>query len=262
MNLFYREVGNGRPFVILHGLLGCSDYWLPVTKYFLNKYQFKFIIPDLRNHGQSEKSENFSIDDLAEDIIDLIKNYNTEDIIILGHSLGGKIIYNLISKFNLKFNSIIIVDISNKNYQQKYDFENLLNFISNIDLSKFNNRQDIDIYLEKSNLKIDDKQIINKNITQKNRQYIWKINPQAIKNNYKEILKKNEFDEKISTPTLLLKGENSDYISKEDIELMKKNFTNLTFTEVSNSGHWIHTDNFEEFCFKIEEFINNQKLLV
>ena len=49
MKLFYRESGEGRPLVILHGLFGSSDNWMSVTKELALKY--KVYVLDARNHG-------------------------------------------------------------------------------------------------------------------------------------------------------------------------------------------------------------------
>ena len=51
MQLFYREKGidTHPPLIILHGLWGASDNWLPVAD--LLSHRFHVILPDLRNHG-------------------------------------------------------------------------------------------------------------------------------------------------------------------------------------------------------------------
>ena len=49
MDLFYREFGEGRPLIILHGLMGSSDNWVTHGKE-LAKH-FHVFIPDQRNHA-------------------------------------------------------------------------------------------------------------------------------------------------------------------------------------------------------------------
>ena len=41
MNLFFREIGEGDPIVILHGLFGSSDNWLSIAKALYNVNQAK-----------------------------------------------------------------------------------------------------------------------------------------------------------------------------------------------------------------------------
>ena len=59
MQLFYREKGidTHPPLIILHGLWGASDNWLPVAD--LLSHRFHVILPDLRNHGCTPHSSLF-----------------------------------------------------------------------------------------------------------------------------------------------------------------------------------------------------------
>lgn len=73
MKLFYREYGTaGRPLIILHGLLGSSDNWLPQASMLSDEYHV-FVV-DQRNHGQSPHSDDFSYDHLANDLRGLFRN--------------------------------------------------------------------------------------------------------------------------------------------------------------------------------------------
>ena len=71
MQLFYRTFGEGKPLIILHGLLGMSDNWIMPAKE-LSK-NFKVILPDLRNHGNSPHSDDFNLQVMEDDIVELIQ---------------------------------------------------------------------------------------------------------------------------------------------------------------------------------------------
>ena len=49
--LHYRELGEGSPLIILHGLFGASDNWLTLGRRFAENHKVYLI--DQRNHGQS-----------------------------------------------------------------------------------------------------------------------------------------------------------------------------------------------------------------
>ena len=55
MKLFFRTIGEGTPLIILHGLWGASENWLPIAHLLEDKFQV--ILPDVRNHGQSPHDE-------------------------------------------------------------------------------------------------------------------------------------------------------------------------------------------------------------
>ena len=88
MRLFFREFGAGRPFVILHGLFGISDNWVTMGRKLADEY--RVLIPDLRNHGQSPHSPVFDFPALEDDLLEFIETHELGPVTLLGHSLGGK----------------------------------------------------------------------------------------------------------------------------------------------------------------------------
>jgi len=83
MKLHFRELGKGQPLIILHGLFGFSDNWQTHAKKLADYY--RVILVDLRNHGHSPWSEEFSYDLMSEDLNELILENNLLNPIIIGH---------------------------------------------------------------------------------------------------------------------------------------------------------------------------------
>ncbi|MFR7810639.1 MAG: alpha/beta fold hydrolase [Butyricimonas faecihominis] len=71
MKLFFRTIGEGTPLIILHGLWGASENWLPIAHLLEDKFQV--ILPDVRNHGQSPHDEAMNYEVMSNDVIELIK---------------------------------------------------------------------------------------------------------------------------------------------------------------------------------------------
>ena len=61
--------------------------------------------------------------------------------------------------------------------------------------------------------------------------------------------------ERIETPTLLLKGEQSDLVSPETLKRMEETMPELEFVEVENTGHMIPQDVPEEFERLVRGFL-------
>ena len=66
MKLFFRQSGQGRPLIILHGLFGSSDNWFSLAKVFAE--HFTVYLVDQRNHGQSPQSDDFDYQLLLNEI--------------------------------------------------------------------------------------------------------------------------------------------------------------------------------------------------
>ena len=97
MKLFFRTIGEGTPLIILHGLWGASENWLPIAHLLEDKFQV--ILPDVRNHGQSPHDEAMNYEVMSNDIIELIEDLKLPvRPHIAGHSMGGKIVMALLLK--------------------------------------------------------------------------------------------------------------------------------------------------------------------
>ena len=90
MTLHSQILGSGKPFVILHGFLGMSDNWKTLgTRWAEAGYEVHLL--DQRNHGRSFHSDEFSYELMSEDLKNYCEEHSLKEIILLGHSMGGKV---------------------------------------------------------------------------------------------------------------------------------------------------------------------------
>ena len=59
----------------------------------------------------------------------------------------------------------------------------------------------------------------------------------------------------VKVPTLVLRGENSDFLSREVMDEMAQRNSNITAFEISQASHYIHDDNFDEFMTRLTPFL-------
>ena len=90
IDMFYTVRGSGRPVYLLHGLALDHSIWLEMADYYADQAQF--IIPDLRGHGCTPLGNaDASLEQLANDVIQLADHLGHQKFILAGHSLGGYI---------------------------------------------------------------------------------------------------------------------------------------------------------------------------
>ena len=95
VKLAYREMGEGRPVVLIHGYFSTAKVnWL---KYGhaekIAARGFRVIMPDLRSHGDSAKPHDdaaYPKDVLVDDGLALIDHLGLTDYDLGGYSLGGR----------------------------------------------------------------------------------------------------------------------------------------------------------------------------
>ena len=84
----YIEKGEGRPIIILHGLMGGLSNFHGVFKYFPSK-NYKVIIPELPVDSTPILKTNVAT--FSKFIFDFIEFKKLKDVVLLGNSLGGHV---------------------------------------------------------------------------------------------------------------------------------------------------------------------------
>jgi len=255
VKLFYRNFGSGQTLIVLHGLFGISDNWIPFGK-LMAKKNFNVFIPDLRNHGQSPHCDTFNYQSMLHDLVDFIDDNKIKNPIILGHSMGGKIAIHYALENPSKVSKLIIVDVSMRNYSKKPHHIALANAMLSIDFSIAKTRKDIEKQLLPD---ISDKRIRNflmKNIKRKTKDsYDWKINMESIYNNIDRVYEGIETEGIFNGPTIFIRGGISTYVSEEDYPEIKRHFPNSKIYTIENASHWVQVDAPEQFISIIDGFL-------
>ena len=138
MVLHSKIVGEGTPFLILHGFLGMGDNWKTLALRF-SKLGYQLHLIDQRNHGRSFHSPVFNYEVMASDLEAYCEFHQLENVILLGHSMGGKSSMLFASLYPHRLQKLIVADIAPRFYPVHHDvilqglsYQNLLNFISKI----------------------------------------------------------------------------------------------------------------------------------
>jgi pimeloyl-ACP methyl ester carboxylesterase len=102
VELAWRELGDGRPMVLLHGLMGSGTLMAshgPARA--IAAHGYRVILPDLRGHGDSGRPHDpacYPPDVLADDGLALIDHLGLDDYHLAGYSLGGKVVLRLLAR--------------------------------------------------------------------------------------------------------------------------------------------------------------------
>ena len=104
--IYVDDFGDGFPLVLVHGYLGSSEMW-KFQKDYLSKY-FRVITPALPGFGESHdiKSLN-SINLMAKNILKLVDKKKIDKFNLLGHSMGGMIVQEIVRISGDRINKLI-----------------------------------------------------------------------------------------------------------------------------------------------------------
>ncbi|TNF24647.1 MAG: alpha/beta fold hydrolase, partial [Bacteroidetes bacterium] len=109
MKLNFKEYGEGKPLVILHGLFGSLDNWFSLAKAFADKHHVYLI--DQRNHGQSPHTDSHTYEEMAEDLFRFFSEHHLKNAVLIGHSMGGKTAMTFAAEHGHLLEKMVVVDM-------------------------------------------------------------------------------------------------------------------------------------------------------
>jgi pimeloyl-ACP methyl ester carboxylesterase len=252
MKLFFRQQGQGKPLIILHGLLGSSDNWHSLGKVFAEKYSVYLV--DQRNHGQSPHSSEFNYKVLTEDLEKFIAENKIEKPHIIGHSMGGKTAMNFAVKNPGQVDKLIVADIVPKYYVVRHD--RLIEGMKAIPLDEITSRSEAEVALSGYEPDPAVRQFLLKNLARDNEgKFVWKVNLPVIDEHLQEIGEAMVYQGTFNGTTLFITGDRSNYFKSSDEVLIKKIFPKAEFASL-DTGHWVQAEKPMEFAKLVLEFLN------
>jgi len=253
MNLHFEAVGEGRPLIILHGLLGSADNWRSMSRRLGAHYQVFAV--DLRNHGRSPHSDIFDYDVMVADLREFVEQQALTRIMLLGHSIGGKVAMQFAIDYSEQVDRLVIVDIGPKPYEPSQRY--ILEALRSLDLTRCKSFADVDAALAAEVSGESLRQFLLKNLARdENGRLRWKVHLEAIDRNYDKLARGLAPGRTFDKPTLFIRGGRSNYIEDDDALLIRQIFPRAEIATLPEAGHWVHVDTPEEFFQTVLNFLN------
>lgn len=110
VTLVYDYAGSGKfSYVLIHGV-GANRRFFSAVFDHLAKHA-RVLNPDLRGHGESDKPEQpYTMETYADDLDFLVKELKLDNIIVIGHSMGGNIALEFASRHPELIRGLVLLD--------------------------------------------------------------------------------------------------------------------------------------------------------
>lgn len=240
--------------LILHGLFGSLDNWMTLGKRLSEHYEVWLI--DQRNHGRSPHSDKMSYEIMAEDLHEFIQQHQLSDVVVLGHSLGGKTAMQHSMKYSDEISKLVVADMAPRAYE--HDFDEILEGLKAVKPSSISSRKDAEQKLGKHINNWGICQFLLKNLNRKKDEtYEWRFNLAVLEREMQNIRTWEINGAPMEKPTLFIKGENSNYISDKDGIQIKELFPNSKIEGIEGAGHWLHAEKPDEFYSLLKDFMES-----
>lgn len=250
LTINYMQSGEGQDVLLLHGWGGSIQTMLPIFN--ILKEHFRVTVLDLPGFGESSLPDKvFNSFDYAEVIKRFVDELNLDNIILFGHSHGGRVSIILASKYKNLVKKLILIDSAGiipkrtiNYYLKVYSFKALkkiyLFFVPE------NKREKVleKFYKKHGSADYHDAQGI-----------MRKIMVRVVNDNLRYLL--ND----IICSTLLIWGENDEATPLYMAKIMEEEIPNCGLVTIKGAGHYSYIDDFNTFKIVINSFLEINKVI-
>ena len=244
INYIKNEIGSKTNIIFLHGWGANINSFMPVINEVSKKYNVYAI--DLPGFGLSdEPSKDYMVEDYSKIVLEFINKLKLDNVVLIGHSFGGRVIIKLVGALKFIPKKIILIDSAGirpkrslKYYIKVYSYKFARNMLKLI-LGKKKSYK----IIEKYRSKIGSQDYKNASLTMR----------EVFKNTVNEDLKK--YLSSISAPTLLVWGENDTDTPLSDGKIMEKMIKDSGLVILKGAGHYSYLDNYNQFIRVLYKFL-------
>ena len=248
LKIHYLEWGDpaGKPMVFLHGNSQQSHSWDFVSLAMCDAY--RVIVPDARGHGDSDWAPDgdYSLDGLLGDMVGFADALGLERFILVGHSMGGRTSYVYTSQYPEKVKALVIVDTGPRasrgevsrmdRFKQLPDqLDSYEAFVERVQDYTGRPRQQVLVSLKHSIRELP------------SGKWTWKydklLRTPGVAPRPWPLERLWECVAKIGSPTLIVRGADSDVFAAETMDRMLETIPNCTAVTVARAGHLVAGDN-------------------
>ncbi|WP_159714195.1 alpha/beta fold hydrolase [Geminicoccus flavidas] len=248
--------GEGRPLVVLHGLLGSGRNWLGPARR-LNESGRPVVLADLRSHGQSPWARPMSYDAMADDVARLIAGLDSEAVDLLGHSMGGKVAMNLALRRPDRVARLVLVDIAPIAYRHR-SFTDYLLAMRALDLAQVQRRGDADRLMEPAVPDVAMRSFLLQNLeSDGGGGFHWRVDVDLLLAALPDLVGWTDppGTPPFTGPALALRGALSPYVDEVGEAALRRLFPAVEIESLPEAGHWPHVEAAEPFLSALQAFL-------
>lgn len=240
--------------LLLHGLQDCAACWDFFAPRMTTWYHV--IGLDHRGHGESPRAaeNSYKLADYLGELVDTIDGLDLTNLVLVGHSAGGKNAFIYASQHPERLSSLVIVDMD-PDAANPGSAEMFKRYRTESDIWP-----DLDAVVKRLRIREPNapEETLRHHATVLTTERAdgsreWKRD-RALVFGYERPDAWEALD-KITCPTLLVRGAESTLLTKEVAVRMQKRIQNCRLEELPNSGHWCYDENPRAFDQALLDFL-------
>jgi esterase len=259
LRFHYRDWGNegAQPLLLLHGYTSHARSWDTTARALRDRY--RVLALDQRGHGETEWAQDYQPERMVEDIDAFQRALDLRRFALLGLSMGGRNAYGYAAQFPAEVERLVIVDIGPEIVAAGSD--RIRGGVLAPDT--FDDPEEAVRRARAANPRPPDAELrhrtLNNLIRRDDGRWTWRYDV-ALRAPDRPLPRPNPdaawaLLPRIACPTLLVRGAESDILSRETAERMVQEIPDCRLVEVPDAGHSIPLDNPTGFLAAIDPFL-------
>lgn len=254
LKLHYVEWGDRgrRPMVLLHGITSHAHSWDTFAK--PAAHTFRVIALDQRGHGESHRGETYKTADFVADLKDFADGLRLQPFVLVGLSMGAHNAMAYASQHPSEVAKLVLVDLAPYHIPAPNPLAERTAAAAKAGYKTL--EEAVALAREGNPIASDHELWIRAYYGTKRRddgQFTFKHDP-AVREKWEREDLWGKIG-KITAPTLILRGAESQTFQREDGLRMEKTIPNAKFVEVPGAGHTINNDQPDLFFSIVSSFL-------
>jgi pimeloyl-ACP methyl ester carboxylesterase len=255
IEIAYDVTGEGKAIILIHGFPLNRKMWKEQVSV-LTQIGYKTVTLDLRGQGESvAPSGSYTIDMLADDVVELMNYLNIDKAIIGGMSMGGYILLDIIERYTEKISgALFIATRSSADDEAGKQRRTMLSERVKLEGSKVISEIFKNVLFADSSFETR-KELVNEvenwMLSQKPEGLAETLLAMRDRKDYNNILKN------IKVPCFVITGDNDKAIPIEHTRIFEKNLPNQTTIIIPGGGHLVNMEYPKEFNEHLIKFLKS-----
>jgi pimeloyl-ACP methyl ester carboxylesterase len=248
---------NAPPMVLVHGLQDCAHCW-DFLAYAMRDTFHVFAI-DMRGHGDTEHAgaKGYAFESYVSDLSAFIEELDLRGIVLIGHSAGGRYAFSYASRHPERVSRLVVVDIDPDavnpgsramivgHIEGRENFDSLDEVIA---IKRSLQPHASDESLEHQAAHLTRKTADGRLALKRDRRVVLEYERPDLWEEWR----------KVKSPTLLLRGRESELLRHDLAVKMREALPHARLVELDGGGHWFHLEQPGPFESAIRWFLEGE----
>lgn len=266
-----RDSPDSPAIVFLHGVMGYAMNWRKIAKVFEDRY--RVLTFDARGHGRSVHGDvasnpgSYSPEGMAEDLKKILDDLGWKNVVLVGHSMGGRVAYAFAARWPGYVSKLVIEDIGpNMSPAGSSTVMRVLNAVP----MPFADKRSAKVWFDSQFPKVfsdfrNAKALADwlyANVTEdENGRAVWRFDVEGVKEVVASGRSDRQWDDirALSMPTLLMRGEFSSDLPRDVFDKILSENNKISGVEIQGAGHWVHSEKHDEFVAALTGFLKGSR---